>query len=573
MSRAVAALLLFAASGAAHAASLVKFEVVPDGSRLPPGDKIALRVLLGPDEAPLEVVVRPYLRTGRLEAGEVAAPFPVRSRDAERRADDGTYQIRSRLARSDGPIAEISLVVEYAHLDIPIGEYQLAYEVQALRDGAVLFATFSSWTNLEITAEPRTLDPVENYTVEVPQTVTDQVLVPDANTPGGFREISVERTQMTTEFRTRTLAADSPVRIEGGFHRRQTYSLYRHINQDIADQELSGARQDQWVPQPRVRIHYGTNRNVANAQARSTSRYGKDVRNSLEYGTLLVNIPVEVHVQGNIERPRWYQTEDPKKHFFVESLSSMSADAFRQLMRSQLQRRRHDVLIFVHGYHNTMEFAALRAAQIRHDIQFEGPMVLFAWPSQGTLGGYRRDERAARQSTSSFVQFLRQLLAAQAAAEQPGRIHLMAHSMGNRVLLEGLAEIGRSSRRPAAGAIGHVVLAAPDVDHSQFLLTFPKAAELAESVTMYFCRDDKALLASQTVHQDSRIGQRLVALPPLINVDAARANTSILGHDYFASRSPLLIDLQMHLIGNFPPARRPTLRKAAVQDFSYWSFP
>jgi esterase/lipase superfamily enzyme len=219
-----------------------------------------------------------------------------------------------------------------------------------------------------------------------------------------------------------------------------------------------------------------------------------------------------------------------------------------------------------------MQFAAMRAAQVKHDIQFPGSVVLFCWPSQGTLQGYRQDERLSAASVDQFVEFMNLLLSSQSTSSNPGRIHLLAHSMGNRILLEGLASLQSGNRIPQ-NAIGHIVMAAPDVDHSQFLLNFPKVAQSAGSVTMYFCRDDKALLASQAVHVDSRIGQKLVPYDPLINIDAAQANTSFLGHDYFAARNPLLVDLQMHLVMGYGPDRRPTIRPATISGFQYWKFP
>lgn len=578
MRRLCAGLMLLVLSGSANAASLVAFDVDPDGSVDPPGDRIRIRVLFAPGEAPIEVTVRPYLRKLLSEPDQDPAPFLIRSKKPSLRASDGTYEYRVRLARERSAIVEVATVIEYADLDVSTGNYQLAYDLEARRDTQILFATFSKWTILNVTDKPREV--TISRTVTALETVRreEQVLVPDDRVPGRLREITVERSETVEKQVNIVAGGPEKVLIPGGFDRRQQAHMVIHHHygdpeEDIPDNQLSGADPDQWVPKPKVRVHYATNRNVVQPQATSTLRFDNELSTTLNYGSLLVNIPVEVHELGRIERPGWFQREDPAKHFIVESLTGMTEEAFRRLMASALGRSTKDVLLFVHGYNNSMEFAALRAAQIQHDIRFPGPVIIFSWPSQASARKYHRDEELAKDSVDSLVKVLEQLFLAHRSAIQPGRIHIIAHSMGNRVLLESLAKIAQSNNPPPNGAIGHVVLAAPDVSHQQFLLTFPRAAGLAQSVMMYFCKEDKALRTSRALHVDSRIGEQLVALPPLINVDASKANTSILGHDYFVTRSPLLIDLEMHLRYNTPPAQRPTLRKATIQGFTYWHFP
>ncbi|MEI8347303.1 MAG: alpha/beta hydrolase, partial [Pseudomonadota bacterium] len=148
-----------------------------------------------------------------------------------------------------------------------------------------------------------------------------------------------------------------------------------------------------------------------------------------------------------------------------------------------------------------------------------------------------------------------------------------AHSMGNRVLLRTLHELGsviKENEKP----FGHIVLAAPDVGLDKFVAWIPNAITFADSVNLYFCSEDKALTLSQTLHMDRRAGQAPIFLKGLENIDAERANTSFLGHDYFVSRSELLIDLELMLINNVPPANRSTIRQVKTEDgFYYWRFP
>ncbi len=66
--------------------------------------------------------------------------------------------------------------------------------------------------------------------------------------------------------------------------------------------------------------------------------------------------------------------------------------------------------------------------QLAFDRLFRGRVVLFSWPSCGSLLGHGADEERALLSAHTFRGFLESL------ADAPGsQVHLLAHSMGNRV--------------------------------------------------------------------------------------------------------------------------------------------
>ena len=57
-----------------------------------------------------------------------------------------------------------------------------------------------------------------------------------------------------------------------------------------------------------------------------------------------------------------------------------------------------DLVIYVHGANTTFERAAAQAAQYRHFTGRNSVVLVFGWPSQGTLLRYSRDVANARQS-------------------------------------------------------------------------------------------------------------------------------------------------------------------------------
>ena len=71
----------------------------------------------------------------------------------------------------------------------------------------------------------------------------------------------------------------------------------------------------------RVPVFYGTDRSVEKRE-NSIDRYGSDLGSNLEFGKVVVSVPIQEHRVGEIERPfqllgfRIAQL-DPKKHFLI----------------------------------------------------------------------------------------------------------------------------------------------------------------------------------------------------------------------------------------------------------------
>ena len=69
-------------------------------------------------------------------------------------------------------------------------------------------------------------------------------------------------------------------------------------------------------------------------------------------------------------------------------------------------------LIFVHGFNVSFDNALFRAAQIAYDLNFDGPVFLFSWPSRGEAGALGsvlaiRHYPYDRESADEAVQFRR----------------------------------------------------------------------------------------------------------------------------------------------------------------------
>src|SRR4029077_700800 len=93
---------------------------------------------------------------------------------------------------------------------------------------------------------------------------------------------------------------------------------------------------------------------------------------------------------------------------------------------------------FINGFNVTFDDAVYRTAQLNYDLGFDGAPMMFSWPSQGAHGKYDGDEEAVQWSSAHLKSFLERV------ARESGvrRIHLIAHSMGNRALTNALKEVG-----------------------------------------------------------------------------------------------------------------------------------
>lgn len=197
-----------------------------------------------------------------------------------------------------------------------------------------------------------------------------------------------------------------------------------------------------------------------------------------------------------------------------------------------------DVLIYVHGYRESFESAALSSAQLSSGIGFRGASALFTWPSGGATFDYVSDRDSVMWSRDAFEDLLKAL------AESPsgGRVHIVAHSMGTLLTLETLRMLRASGGESAMARIGAVVLAAPDVDLDLFTRGIERLGPDAKKITVISSTNDRALAISSRISGGVRAGaadreqleQRLEKLGVRI-ADASEYGSGFINHDLFLS--------------------------------------
>ena len=199
-----------------------------------------------------------------------------------------------------------------------------------------------------------------------------------------------------------------------------------------------------------------------------------------------------------------------------------------------------DVLIYVHGYRESFETAAVSASQLSSGIGFRGASALFTWPSGSGTFDYGYDRESAMWSRDAFEDLLKAL------SESPsgGRIHIVAHSMGTMLTLETLRMLRASGGEMAMARIGAVVLAAPDIDLDLFTRGIERLGPDAKKITVISSTNDRALAVSSRIAGGVRAGgaereklERLESLGVRI-ADASEyggGGLGLINHDLFLS--------------------------------------
>lgn len=297
-----------------------------------------------------------------------------------------------------------------------------------------------------------------------------------------------------------------------------------------------------------VRVFYGTNR-ARTGQSAPADFYGKG-RGDLQYGFLDVTIP-KTHKIAELESPQWTDfsftvdvAADRRKFVLLDKVVPLSQPAFVDSLKQAVAKApSRDVFIFVHGYNNTFEDAARRAAQLAYDLNFDGTPILYSWPSQASATAYTVDEAVTPISGLKMAEFLNTVVTQSGAA----RIHLIAHSMGNRVLIDALqAFLARRDPDKRQHIFSQVVFTAPDVDRDYFAAAFDSLQGIAQRLTLYASDSDYALHTSQLVHGAPRAGSAgasIIKLRGLDTIDMSGVPADTLGHSYFAANGGAIYDL------------------------------
>lgn len=297
-----------------------------------------------------------------------------------------------------------------------------------------------------------------------------------------------------------------------------------------------------------VRLFYATDRRPTGAVAPELV-FGVERTNRLRLGRGEVSIPTG-HGKGRQEAPPLLVRPQPQKQVVLTSLSPPAAasEPFWSEVRDAVERsQRRELLVFIHGYFTTFERACRDTAQIAHDVELDGPALVYSWSSQAYFWGYLSDTVNVEWTQPHLVRFL------DSVVERSGARHVfvLAHSMGTRALTRAVREIVRDRADRHEPEFDQVVLAAADDDAELFARDYaPSLARAARRVTIYISRQDWALLGSERLHGYKRLGQywpeemSAADQARIEVVDVSAEDKGWYGHIYYRASPRVLDDLR-----------------------------
>lgn len=248
---------------------------------------------------------------------------------------------------------------------------------------------------------------------------------------------------------------------------------------------------------------------------------------------------------------------------------------------------RGDVLIFVHGYNNTIEAVLSRMRRLRRNMQSEGwkgVIISFDWPSANQVLNYLEDRADGAEVAHSLVTKGIKLLADGQKAGCETNLHILAHSAGAYVTMEAFVQAEkRGDLFKQDWRVGQVAFIGADVSSGSLSQASDWSKPMFHRImrlTNYSSPFDAALAVSNakrlgTAPRAGRVGLPSDTSPKAINVNCGdyfngleppdQSDGSNWTHSWHFSDVVFARDLAMTLEGAIDRNALPTRRTANGQ--------
>jgi esterase/lipase superfamily enzyme len=323
-------------------------------------------------------------------------------------------------------------------------------------------------------------------------------------------------------------------------------------------------------------VWFGTNRAPLDAADHSKG-FGneRDPAGTVHYGTCSVEIP-HTHQFGSLGTPfwkRWLRLEFTDDHLKLRKVTPITSEAeFLTQLREELEAQAEAdqvLLVYLHGFNVSFEEAALRSAQIGFDLKVPGATAFYSWPSKADVKQYPADIARVEASEVQIADFLTAMVRRSGAT----RVHVIAHSMGNRGFGRAVARLTAHAASTTGVRFGQILLAAPDVDVDLFRQLAAVYPKISERTTMYVSGRDRALGVSSWLQDSDRAGftPPVTVVEDIDTVEVTDIDVTLLGHGYYAEAEPVLYDMKELIDGNTPPERRLRISARTEGSKRYWA--
>ncbi|MGO8739650.1 alpha/beta fold hydrolase [Rhodoblastus sp.] len=218
------------------------------------------------------------------------------------------------------------------------------------------------------------------------------------------------------------------------------------------------------------------------------------------------------------------------------------------------------ILVLIHGFNTSFGSVAERALELGADLDYAGTILAWSWPSEGSAFSYPYDEDSNAWSEPHLADLVTKI----GALAPELRIDLVAHSMGNRILLQMLRDFALEK---ADLRIGVAIFAAPDVSQDVFREQMRQVQKIGAFRTLYASEYDRAIEISESYHSAPRAGSGGGAILVAGGIESVDARLS--GHSYVFDEPKAMRDFKeiVNREETAPQRGLPEREKAGV---AYW---
>ncbi|EJF81252.1 Alpha/beta hydrolase of uncharacterised function (DUF900) [Candidatus Bartonella washoeensis] len=242
-------------------------------------------------------------------------------------------------------------------------------------------------------------------------------------------------------------------------------------------------------PKAIVPVYVATSRMM---QKNYSQPYGAERSNKVHYNRVDIGIPQQ-HVKGVVETNAYSPTHD--KYFAAVALQKYdNKEQFKQQLNADLEKKpkgKREIFLFIHGYNNNFADGTFRTAQFTYDYSLNVVSVHYSWPSAGSIPLYIYDRDSANFARDGLMELL--TLISETKADQ---ITVIAHSMGNFVIMEAFRTLALKGKYTPIRRITSFLMAAPDIDIDVFERQLNDVKKLPHPTAILVSRADKALAVS-----------------------------------------------------------------------------
>lgn len=201
----------------------------------------------------------------------------------------------------------------------------------------------------------------------------------------------------------------------------------------------------------------------------------------------------------------------PKPNLSLELAKPDEFFGYVQTRAAEAKVHPKHIVVFVHGFNQKPQQAMSTAVAIKSLLQFDGPFVLFMWPSRGAFLDYGADRLDAENSGESFSDLVCRLK----TLAPDTKVTILAHSMGNYLTVNAL--YGFAQACPNAPKLNALVMFSPDVPVSTLEAKGKKAISSVVSTTAYVSKHDLALGSSSLIWNTGSFGLLRDGLPTVFD--------------------------------------------------------